>query len=212
MGARLKRNAAKRPSRLRPSRPCRAGAAGRATWSGLQPIQYPDPDNRFRRYIAGNTAIKRLYTGTLRAEGPGLPSLYRVDPKAGRIEKVADELDQPNGVCFSPDYRKFNIADTGAAGGETRVYDLDGESRQRETGLSSWMCPGLPGKTRGAAAERIRCDVDGNAWCGDSPGVQVVTPGGDRIGVIRLSETFANISFGGVKCNRLPASRFMLCM
>jgi len=38
-------------------------------------VQYPDPDivaldNRFRRYIIGNTAIKRLYTGTLWAEGP----------------------------------------------------------------------------------------------------------------------------------------------
>src|SRR6204780_413496 len=44
-------------------------------WSGLQPIQYPDPDivaldNRFHRYIVGNTPIKRLYTGTLWAEGP----------------------------------------------------------------------------------------------------------------------------------------------
>ena len=44
-------------------------------WSGQQPIQYPDPDvialdNRFRRYIIGNTTIKRLYTGTLWAEGP----------------------------------------------------------------------------------------------------------------------------------------------
>src|SRR5689334_6065573 len=44
-------------------------------WSGQQPVQYPDPDiialdNRFRRYIIGNTTIKRLYTGTLWAEGP----------------------------------------------------------------------------------------------------------------------------------------------
>jgi len=44
-------------------------------WSGQQPIQYPDPDivaldNRFRRYIIGNTPIKRLHTGTLWAEGP----------------------------------------------------------------------------------------------------------------------------------------------
>ena len=44
-------------------------------WSGQQPVRYPDPDivaldNRFRRYIAGNTTIHRLYTGTLWAEGP----------------------------------------------------------------------------------------------------------------------------------------------
>ena len=44
-------------------------------WSNAQPVRYPDPDiialdNRFRRYIVGNTVIKRLYTGTLWAEGP----------------------------------------------------------------------------------------------------------------------------------------------
>jgi gluconolactonase len=44
-------------------------------WSGQTPVRYPDPDiialdNRFRRYIVGNTAIHRLYTGTMWAEGP----------------------------------------------------------------------------------------------------------------------------------------------
>src|ERR1700693_778706 len=44
-------------------------------WSDHQPVQYPDPDivaldNRFRRYIVGNTVIRRLYAGTFWAEGP----------------------------------------------------------------------------------------------------------------------------------------------
>ena len=44
-------------------------------WSGAAPLQYPDPDivaldPRFRRYIVGNTPIRRLHTGTLWAEGP----------------------------------------------------------------------------------------------------------------------------------------------
>src|SRR5687767_833979 len=44
-------------------------------WTGDVPVRYPDPDiialdNRFRRYIVGNTSIKRLYTGTEWAEGP----------------------------------------------------------------------------------------------------------------------------------------------
>src|ERR1043166_9241158 len=39
------------------------------------PVQYPDPDiialaPRFRRYIVGNTPIRRLHFGTLWAEGP----------------------------------------------------------------------------------------------------------------------------------------------
>ena len=44
-------------------------------WSGQTPLQYPDVDivaldPRFRRYMIGNTPIKRLHTGTLWAEGP----------------------------------------------------------------------------------------------------------------------------------------------
>src|SRR3984893_15956124 len=44
-------------------------------WSGQTTVQYPDPDivaldNRFRKYMIGNTVIKRLHTGTLWAEGP----------------------------------------------------------------------------------------------------------------------------------------------
>src|SRR5262245_17721865 len=44
-------------------------------WTQPEPIRYPDPDilaldPRFRRYIVGNTVIKRLHIGTLWAEGP----------------------------------------------------------------------------------------------------------------------------------------------
>src|SRR2546427_10906830 len=44
-------------------------------YSRQDPIQYPDPDvvaldDRFRRYIVGNTVIRRLHFGTLWAEGP----------------------------------------------------------------------------------------------------------------------------------------------
>ena len=54
-------------------------------------------------------------------------AVYRVDPKTGQIDKVSDDQDQPNGICFSPDYKKVYIADTGTPG-ETRVYDLDGKT------------------------------------------------------------------------------------
>src|SRR5438477_13071489 len=44
-------------------------------YSRQDPIQYPDPDivaldDRFRRYIVGDTVMRRLHFGTLWAEGP----------------------------------------------------------------------------------------------------------------------------------------------
>ncbi len=301
----------------------RAPVAPNATlrdWSGQQPVQYPDPDvialdNRFRRYMVGNTVIKRLYNGTLWAEGVAwngagrylawsdIPnnvqmrwieedghvsvfrnpsgysngntfdyegrelscehggrrvvryeyngtvtviadkfegkrlnspndivvhpdggiwftdptygilgnyegfkadkelkeSVYRVDPKTGKMDKMMDEMDEPNGICFSPDYKRLYVADTGAAR-EIRVWDLDGKAIRNG---KRFVQLDVPGSGAPAAADGIRCDVDGNIWAGARPGVQVIAPGGERIGIIRLPENCANICFGGTKRNRL---------
>ncbi len=40
-------------------------------------------------------------------------AVYRIDPKAAKIELVTDDLYKPNGLCFSPDYKKLYVADTG---------------------------------------------------------------------------------------------------
>ena len=41
-------------------------------------------------------------------------AVYRIDGKTGAMSKVADDLYKPNGLCFSPDYKKLYICDTGA--------------------------------------------------------------------------------------------------
>src|ERR1700681_1788318 len=51
-------------------------------WSNQVPVQYPDPDvvaldNRFRRYMVGNTVIKKLHSGTRWAEGPAWTGVGR---------------------------------------------------------------------------------------------------------------------------------------
>lgn len=54
-------------------------------------------------------------------------AVYRIDP-SGKIEKVTDDLEKPNGLCFSPDYKKLYVVDTGAPK-DIRVYDLEGETK-----------------------------------------------------------------------------------
>ena len=108
-------------------------------------------------------------------------------------------MNGPNGICFSLDYKKLYIADTGS-GREIRVWDIDGKSVRNG---KRFIQLDVPGTGASAAADGIRCDVDGNIWAGARPGVQVITPNGERIGMIRLPENCANVCFGGVKRNRL---------
>ena len=142
--------------------------------------------------------IRGNYEG-FKAESELKEAVYRVDPKTLRIEKVTDELEQPNGLCFSPDYRRLYIADTGSPR-DIRVYDVEGTSLKDGR---RFVTLDQPGTGAPSYADGIRCDVDGNLWAGAPPGVQVVTAAGERIGLIRLPETCANVCFGGPRRNRL---------
>jgi gluconolactonase len=122
-----------------------------------------------------------------------------VDGKSGQLFKVTDEVTAPNGICFSPDYRTLYVADTGPAR-ETKAFDVDGTSLRRGRTFAKLE---IPGTSTATAADGIRCDVDGNIWAGARPGVQILTPGGERIGMIRLPENCANVCFGGLRRNRL---------
>jgi gluconolactonase len=135
-------------------------------------------------------------------------AVYRCDGP-GKVEKVADEPFKPNGLCFSPDFKKVYIADTGLshypnAKSVIWVYDVV-DKKLRNPKVFAGM--EMNGKT--GFADGIRCDEDGNVWAGMGwvgegyDGVHVFAPDGTRIGQIRMPEIISNIAFGGSKRNRL---------
>jgi len=157
-------------------------------------VVHPDGGIWFTDPIYG---INGNYEG-YKAESETKEAVYRVDGKTRQIEKVTDDAGEPNGICFSPDYKKLYVADTGAPR-DIRVYDVDGTKLRNG---KRFVVLDVPGGGP-SAADGIRCDVDGNVWCGARPGVQVVAPNGERIGMIRMPEVCANICFGGTRRNRL---------
>jgi gluconolactonase len=156
-------------------------------------VVHPDGSIWFTDPIYG---INGNYEG-FEAESENDTAVYRVDGGRGRIERVTDEVVQPNGLCFSPDYSKLYVADTGA--GETRVWDVAGARLRNGRQFVRLEAPG-GGRS---AADGIRCDADGNIWAGAAPGVMVVAADGTQIGAIRLPEICANVAFGGARRNRL---------
>lgn len=139
-------------------------------------------------------------------------AVYRIDP-GGKVEKVTDEIFKPNGLCFSPDYKKVYVADTGSthypdAPKNIKVWDIEGAKLKNGREFAS-MNMDLNGKEVAGLADGIRCDKDGNIWAGMGwvgegyDGVHIYSPEGKRIGQIVLPEVCSNVCFGGPRRNRL---------
>ena len=132
------------------------------------------------------------------------------------MTQVATEaqVPDPNGLAFSPDFKKLYVVstgkgpgDTGAGGkGDLFVFDVSSDNKLANVKrFSDFVINGV-----NAAPDGVRCDVDGNLWCSSNAGravgyngVTVWTPQGKLLGRIRLPEVCANVCFGGPKRNRL---------
>lgn len=144
--------------------------------------------------------IRGNYEG-FKSEQENKPSVYRADPKTGQLDLITDELSGPNGICFSPDYKRLYMCDTGT-GRNIRVMDVDGKGAKNLRQHAALTVPGSS-PAQPSAGDGLRCDIDGNIWTGARPGVQIIAPDGTVIGMIRLPENCANVCFGGAKRNRL---------
>jgi gluconolactonase len=141
--------------------------------------------------------------------------VYRVDP-SGRVDLIITEqqVSNPNGLCFSPDYKKLYIASTGRGPGDTgpggkgdlHVFDIGTDNKASNGKLfTDCMVDGVK-----CGPDGLRTDVEGNVWSSSNAGrsvgysgVTIWNPDGKLIGRIRLPEICGNICFGGPKRNRL---------
>jgi gluconolactonase len=133
---------------------------------------------------------------------PELPTnVYRLDP-SGALGVVAEDINQPNGLAFSPDESVLYIVESRSVPRKILAYDVAGGARLANKRVLIDAGPkGTP--------DGLRVDVDGNLWCGwgmgeaGLDGVHVFNPAGRLIGRIDLPERCANVCFGGVHRNRL---------
>jgi gluconolactonase len=129
-------------------------------------------------------------------------NVYRVDGKSGAVTVVADGINAPNGLAFSPDEKKLYIVESRSVPRTILSYDV-AASGDKISNRKLLIDSGPQGTPDG-----FRCDIDGNLWCGwgmsaELDGVRVFSPQGEPIGHIELPERCANLCFGGRKRNRL---------
>jgi gluconolactonase len=120
----------------------------------------------------------------------------------GNLAVVAEGINQPNGLAFSPDESILYIVESRSVPRQILAYDVSGGKTLKNRRVLIDAGPaGTP--------DGFRVDVDGNLWCGwgmgaeGLDGVHVFNPDGRLIGRIDLPERCANVCFGGVDRNRL---------
>ena len=158
-----------------------------------------------------------LYEAELGRSGVGLiggtkrvlpTNTYRWDP-SGRLDLVihGNDLPDPNGLCFSPDYKTLYVVSTGPGPGDNGhggrgtifAFDVQGTKLTNQRQFSDCMVDGVH-----CGPDGLRADRAGNLWVGSNAplgyaGVTVWNPAGKLIGRIRLPEVCANLCFAGPK-------------
>lgn len=153
-------------------------------------IWFTDPVFGILGHYEGNKAEPQLES-----------NVYRVDSN-GTISLVAEGINQPNGLAFSPDESTLYVVES--RGEPRHILALDVQANGTDLANKRILIDAGPGTPDG-----FRVDIDGNLWCGwgmgedGLDGVHVFDPNGTLIGRIDLPERCSNVCFGGLHRNRL---------
>jgi gluconolactonase len=177
--------------------------------SVLRAVIRLSPDGKTYKILADRYQGKRLNSPNDVVLGPD-GAIYFTDPTSdlpagarqeipfkgvyrlaanGDVILLTKELDEPNGLAFSPDGKKFYVDDS--AQKNIRVYDFkDGKiSNGRIFGSE------LGGPDDGVP-DGIRIDLKGNLYVTGPKGIWVWDPLGHHLGTIVVPEQPANLAWG----------------
>ena len=126
--------------------------------------------------------------------------VYSVNPDSGTIQVVADDFIKPNGLAFSEDEKILYIADSGrshdpAGPHHIRALDISDDNTLSNSRIFCEVDPGVP--------DGFRVDIHGNVWSSCQDGVICFDKQGTALGKIKIPQMVSNLTFGGIRKNRL---------
>lgn len=127
--------------------------------------------------------------------------VFCFDPCTRRLHAASAQVEEPNGLAFSPDESVLYVSDTSAAlredgGGHHHIvaFDVRGTQLIRMRRVAE-IAPGLP--------DGFRVDSAGWLYVSSEDSVQVLHPDGKLLGRIPVPEKVGNLTFGGHRRNQL---------
>jgi gluconolactonase len=157
-----------------------------------------------RRLSSPNDLVYRS-DGTLFFTDPpfGLPEVFD-DPakelpfsgvfavRGGDVVLVTDELAGPNGLAFSPDERFLYVGNWDPERKVIMRYEIDAQCVVRGASVFADLTA-EPGED---ALDGLKVDEDGNVFACGPGGVWILSPAGERLGLLRLPEDPHNLAWG----------------
>lgn len=103
--------------------------------------------------------------------------------KDGKVTLLLSDFDRPNGIVLSPDEKTLYVADTAKQHIRSFPVKTDGTLGEGKVFAQTPNPDGL------------RVDTDGRVWSASSDGVNVISPQGQVLEVIKFPEGPANLCF-----------------
>jgi gluconolactonase len=132
---------------------------------------------------------RREFFGLPREQDLDFQGVYRIAPGDGSLSLLADDFEQPNGLCFSLDESLLFINDTPRK--HIRVFDVQPDGHLANGRLWAEVSgegEGLP--------DGLKCDSQGNIYCTGPGGIHVFDNEAKCLGVILMPEKTANFTWG----------------
>jgi gluconolactonase len=122
------------------------------------------------------------------------PGIYFI-PTGGRVIRVADGFQNPNGIQLSPDEKVLYA--NNEFGEYLLAFDVqaDGTLRNRRNFAKYRSVKSTPDGDNGA--DGLTIDSDGRIYIATSLGVEVFDSKGEHLGIIKLSRAPQNLAFAG---------------
>lgn len=112
----------------------------------------------------------------------------------GKVTRLGDNLAAPNGIILSPDEQTLYVIPSLQK--EMMAYKVLGPGKLDE-GRVFFSLEQAPNAKAPGGGDGLTVDVNGNLYITSGLGLQVVSPAGKLLGIIKFPEQPANVTFGG---------------
>jgi len=127
-------------------------------------------------------------------------AVYYIDPN-GKVKRLIDDMQKPNGIILSPDGQFLYVVDTYDKFIRAYRVTTDGFLVDQRVFAELKLEENAPDERSGA--DGLAMDVNGDLFVCTRLGIQVFNGHGDFLGIIQVPEIPANCTFGGIDMKTL---------